>query len=132
MSSRIHKSIPLLGQGSFFLVFHTLPPSLSQALHLTAAISSSDPRSLLIPKASACLTCRFLTSPNPFPLYTRVFFLSFDWNILSGRTIQIRRSVCVDTHSLWSLSCRTSPPHWKLPACIGCKVGIKRVERNMR
>lgn len=68
-SSHDHKSVPLLGQRSFFLVFRTGLSSFSQPLCLTAAISSSGSRSLLIPRASLNLS-------NLLPKRYQTLFLS--------------------------------------------------------
>lgn len=126
------KLFPLLGYRVIFLVFGTPYPSLVP--HLTAANSSWGPRSLLIPRASLNLPNLPLpNTPQPcsFPDLLESCFLFSPFSFSSGRTIQIGHSVCVDTSSLQSPTCCTLSPRWRPPACIGCKLGIKRVERNM-
>lgn len=118
------KLFPLLGYGVIFLVFGTLYPSLVP--HLTAANSSWGPRSLLIPRASLNLPNLPLpNTPQPcsFPDLLESCFLFSPFSFSSGRTIQIRHSVCVDASSLQSLTCCTLSPRRRASCLYRMQIG---------
>lgn len=100
---------------------------------LAAANSSPGSRSLLIPRSSLNLSNLPPPLPSTFPDLTPVFFSCFSF-FFSPRLRNSNKTqrICVDTRSLRSASRRPWRPRWEPGACIGCKWGIKRVERNMR
>lgn len=77
-------------------VSFSAPLSHSCNIILKSKVSPSSPS---ITQHVTCLTCCLLTLPISVPLQCSLLFFSTDWNILSGRTIQIRHSVCLGAQS---------------------------------
>lgn len=115
------KLSPLPGYAVIFLVF---APALS--------LSGSSPRSCkFIRRSKVSVNSQSVAQLSPTRRFHPHFFFSFFFS--SGRTIQIRHSVCLDASKSWEPGpVARSLLAGGLPRVSDANRGLERVERNMR